>query len=53
MSETYEDEHGLWEIRQMGGRTVTVLIEAKEKPVPQKKRAKKGAKKSAGKKSRD
>lgn len=52
MSETYEDEHGVWEVRQEGGRTTTVLIHpaAPKKPA-KKKGAKKGAnKKNAGKK---
>ena len=50
MSETYEDEHGVWEIRQEGGRTTSVLIKPKSKPKPKKKEAKKGAKKNAGSK---
>jgi len=50
MSETFEDEHGVWEVRTQGGRTTMVLIHpAAPKAPAKKKRVKKGAKKSAGK----
>tara|TARA_R100000008_G_scaffold980_2_gene847 strand:- start:33041 stop:33208 length:168 start_codon:yes stop_codon:yes gene_type:complete len=50
-SDTYEDEHGVWEVREEGGRTTMVLIQPKEKPKPAaKKEAKKGGKKGASSK---
>ena len=49
MSETYEDEHGVWEIRTEGGRTTTILIHPATPEPPAKKVAKKGAKKGAKK----
>tara|TARA_R110002020_G_scaffold401410_2_gene611646 strand:- start:4023 stop:4178 length:156 start_codon:yes stop_codon:yes gene_type:complete len=48
MSETYEDENGVWERKIVGGRVVETLVEPKKKaPAKKKTAAKKGAKKSA------
>ena len=52
MSETYENEDGVWERKIVGGRIIDTLVEPKKKAPAKKKKttAKKGAKKSAGSK---
>tara|TARA_R100000995_G_scaffold46027_1_gene21694 strand:- start:2624 stop:2779 length:156 start_codon:yes stop_codon:yes gene_type:complete len=51
MSETYENEDGVWERKIVGGRIIDTLVEPKKKKASAKKTAaKKGAKKSASSK---